>query len=250
MYSSTILPALCVGLAAAAPAMEQRQAGYAATTTWEFTGNTLPTGLTASTWQVDADKPGLLNHRFDAENVVVQDGAMLLTVPGGQQGQQTISSAEVATFSVLYGSVRVEAQLTEVAGVVNGFFFYESDSQEQDIEFVTDPESFSNKDSPSGGRELQYTNQATQGQEDTMKYGSAPSDITSAIHEYGIDWSPGSTKYYLDGELQYEFTTNVPTEPSAFLINNWVNGDPYWTLGPPKTDAVMKVTKITLAYNP
>jgi hypothetical protein len=99
----------------AVPAMK-----FAATTTWKFEGNTLPTGLVKSTGTVEGAE-GLLDHRFDKKNVYVEGGYLNLLVPGGQEGKQVISTAEVATaFSTLYGSVRVEAILTEVAGVCNG----------------------------------------------------------------------------------------------------------------------------------
>lgn len=91
---------------------------FASTTTFAFTGTTLPTGLSIDTGVV-ATTP--LAHDFEASNVAVSDGFLVLTVPGGQEGQSTISSAEVATeFDVLYASVRTSAILTEVAGVCNG----------------------------------------------------------------------------------------------------------------------------------
>jgi beta-glucanase (GH16 family) len=97
---------------------------------------------------------------------------------------------------------------------------------------------------------IRYTNQCPGCPDDNeMQYGTAPVDVTSAIHEYGIDWTPGSTKYYIDGVLQYEFTEYVPDGPLSFILNIWVNGDPYWTLGPPEEDAVLKITQVTLAYN-
>lgn len=96
-----------------------------------------------------------------------------------------------------------------------------------------------------------YTNQATAaGGKATHFYGTAPADVTSAYHEYRIDWTSNSTEYYLDGVLQRTMTTNVASVASAFVLNNWVNGDPSWTLGPPTTDGVLQIRKVTLAYNP
>ncbi|KAK3052670.1 hypothetical protein LTR09_006151 [Extremus antarcticus] len=231
--------------------MEERAATFAATTTWEFTGTTLPTGLAASDYHVGTSGAPL-SHTFKSSNVVVADGALKLVVPGGQEGQSDISSAEVATtFKTLYGSIKVEAIMTEVGGVCNGLFFYQSDQQESDIEWISAKSSHSNTDSPSGQRELQYTNQATAaGGKATHFYGTAPADVTSAYHEYRIDWTSNSTEYYLDGVLQRTMTTNVASVASAFVLNNWVNGDPSWTLGPPTTDGVLQIRKVTLAYNP
>lgn len=99
---------------------------------------------------------------------------------------------------------------------------------------------------------MQYTNQALDGNpaDATMFYGAAPADVTSRVHEYRLDWQPGSTSFYIDGVLQRRISKNVPDQPSAWIINNWVNGDPYWTRGPPTTDAVLKIQKIVIAYNP
>jgi beta-glucanase (GH16 family) len=211
----------------------------------------LPSGLTIDTGFIAKDQPNTLNHRFDAKNVVVKDGFLQLTVPGGQTGD-TISSAEVATtFELLHGSVTTYAILTDTAGVCNGMFFYKSDNQESDIEWISDPESKSNLNSPNGTRAMQYTNQAVKaGSKATMVYGPAPDDATSAVHAYRIDWTEGSTKYYLDDVLQHTMTTNVPSEAGPWVWNSWNNGDPFWTGPPPKTDAVFKIQKIVMHYNP
>ena len=69
---------------------------------------------------------------------------------------------------------------------------------------------------------MQYTNQATDGGDSTFAYGQAPSDATSAVHEYRIDWNADTTKFYLDGVLQQTFDTNVPSTPGPWVWNNWV----------------------------
>lgn len=97
-----------------------KRATFASTTTWSFTGKTLPTGLRKSTDLIGHDQPGLLDHKFDKKNVQVKDGFMQLVVPGGQTGD-VISSAEVGTdFELLYGSVTTYAILTDTPGACNG----------------------------------------------------------------------------------------------------------------------------------
>ena len=96
---------------------------FSQTTTFHFTSNALPTGLVIDTGLISGGSPDLLDHEFEEKNVVVTNGYLKLTVPGGQTGD-VISSAEVATdFDVLYGSVRTYAVLTETAGVFNGISF-------------------------------------------------------------------------------------------------------------------------------
>jgi hypothetical protein len=43
---------------------------------------------------------------------------------------------------------------------------------------------------------------------------------------------------------------NVPSEAGPWVWNSWNNGDPFWTGPPPKTDAVFKIQKIVMNYNP
>lgn len=73
---------------------------------------------------------------------------------------------------------------------------------------------------------LWYSNQAvTAGTSGTASTGPPPWDVT-AVHEYRIDWTPDATTYYVDGMLQKQHTTNVPSQPGSFIWNNWANGDP------------------------
>lgn len=255
MFISKLILLLAVTAAYAAPVAEdaiQASSQFSASKTFTFTGSTLPAGLQIDTGLIGKTKPSLLNHRFDKKNVAVKDGFLQLTVPGGQSGQKTISSAEVATtFDMLYGSVTTWAILTDTAGVCNGNFFYKSDNQESDIEWISDKKSKSNLNSPNGTRAMQYTNQAVRkGGKPTMVYGPAPEDATSAVHAYRIDWTEGKTEYYLDDVLQVTMTTNVPSQAGPWLWNNWNDGDPFWTGPPPKTDAVFKIQKIEMQYNP
>jgi beta-glucanase (GH16 family) len=101
-------------------------------------------------------------------------------------------------------------------------FLYESDNQEADIEWLSDPSSQSNIDS-GRGRALFYTNQAvTAGTAATSETGEAPSDAFSTVHNYRIDWDGKSSAFYLDGALQHKFTTNVPTAKDGhWMWNNW-----------------------------
>ena len=81
----------------------------------------MPTGLRVSTDYIGAGDPDLLSHQFEESNVVVEDGYLQLIVPGGQEGESVISTAEITTdFDILYGSVSTYAILTEEPGVCNG----------------------------------------------------------------------------------------------------------------------------------
>jgi beta-glucanase (GH16 family) len=220
-------------------------AQWASTTTFTFDGESLPTGLVISTDLIkDLASDGStarFNHQFNEANVQVADGFLQLTVPGGQT-TSPIQCGEVSTnFEVKYASVSTFAILTEEPGICNGkrpklsgfrydlradtvtgMFFYQSDSQEIDIEWISDPSSTSNQNTNNGTRVMQYTNQGPHGTEDSIEInGRAPDDATSEVHEYRIDWTPESSSFYLDGVFQQQIDGNVPTVGGAWTWNAW-----------------------------
>ena len=153
-----------------------------------------------------------------------------------------------------------------VAGTCHGAFFYKNDHQETDIEIIT-------------GHKFQgvhYTNQrASANAAPSTLQKALPADATTVFQEYRVDWVPGRTDFYLDGQLQKSLTENVPTTPGSWLWNNWryvvytfrdssapslsvsltlthsrhSNGDEGWTGAPPLQDNVMEISKIEMYYN-
>lgn len=198
------------------------------------------------------------NHIFLSSNVFAADGYLQIMVPGGQTpstaqnnpitAQNSITAGEVSTTDngILYGSVRTTALFSTVPGTVQGSFFYKSDTQEIDIEYLSDPNSTANT---GGQTAIHWTNQPTNGGSSTTSLTTAPANIDSVEHEYRIDWTSQATSFYLDGVLQETYEVNVPSEPGTWLWNNWANGDPSWSVGPPQQDSVMKVSKIEMYYN-
>ncbi|KAI9829639.1 MAG: hypothetical protein M1826_005529 [Phylliscum demangeonii] len=215
--------------------------------TFTFSGSALPDGLQISTDTIK-DTPDSYVHVKALATVA--GGYLQLKVPGGQK-KSPLQTAEVTTVAsnIKYASVRTTAILGAAAGTCNGMFFYFNDTQEMDIEFLSDPQSKSNP--VDGSTPMHYTNQAVDGNRTHETYATwpSPADATSAAHEYRIDWIKGKTIYYLDGVLQKTFTTNVPTVPGTWIWNNWANGDPGWTGNPPATDNVFKISKIVMYYN-
>jgi hypothetical protein len=113
MFSTSIF---LLPLAAAPLALAQE---YASTTTFEFLGSTLPTGLSASEYKV-GKIPN--QHEYLPSNVEVSGGFLNLKVKGGQSGAAgPICGAEVTTdFTIASARVETYAILSEVPGVVNG----------------------------------------------------------------------------------------------------------------------------------
>lgn len=166
------------------------------------------------------DTPAPYNHSFVPANVAVSGGYLRISVPGGQK-TSPIKCGEVTTLEskIKYASVRTYARFSSAPGTVQGQFFYRNDRQEMDIEYLSDPNSQSNP-GPNKAPNLQYTNQANDGNTSHATYspGPAPTTPYTQIHEYRIDWVPGKSTYFLDGVLQKTFTTNVPTVAGSWVM--------------------------------
>ncbi|GAM86706.1 hypothetical protein ANO11243_047250 [Dothideomycetidae sp. 11243] len=187
-------------------------------------------------------------HSFTPNNVHFNPGdSISLLVPRVSTAQNvtTIPSAEIVTAydDILYGSIRVVAKPSTTAGTCKGFFFYQADNQETDIEILTNREI----DDLSG---VWFTNQRVHpGAKATTYQVPPPKNYTDGYHEYRIDWLPGSTRFYLDGVLRNAFTQNVASKPSSFVINNWSNGDKEWSAGPPRQLSDLRIRSIVGYFN-
>ena len=124
-----------------------------------------------------------------------------------------------------------------------GFFFYKSDSQEIDTEWLSDPASQSNAGTP----QVFLTNHGDGTK--TYKGVVPPSDATTTEHEYRVDWTDGQTQWFIDGQVVFTATDNVPSQPGTWLWNNWSDGDIQWSAGPPASDAVLKIKQIEMYYD-
>ncbi|KAI9708175.1 MAG: hypothetical protein M1820_004129 [Bogoriella megaspora] len=218
---------------------------------FEFTSSSLPSALVPSGGDPYGDPSEPYTQQMVKEDVTISPPYLQLTVPGGQKASP-IKGAEIATsFSdILYASVRTRAIFSSVPGTCHGLFFFKSDKQEIDIEYLTDPASTSNPGN--GSISLQLTNQAADGihEHETYKLAASPKDPSTEEHEYRIDWTSESTSFWVDGvRVTDPFTTNVPTEAGSWLWNNWSNGDKGWSAGPPQTDSVLKIRSIEMFYN-
>jgi Glycosyl hydrolases family 16 len=215
--------------------------------TYNFTGKSLPSGLKVNSYSVNDGGP--FTHSFTSSNVWIDDSFLNLRVPG-RQTRSPLKCGEVQTVvgDIRYASVRTLAILSDVPGTCAGMFFYKDDTQEIDIEYLSDPSSLSN-DGADFPPPLQYTNQAIIAKgTPTYAKGPAPDDVTT-LHEYRIDWIPGRTSFFLDGVLQKSFTDNIPSKAGQWIWNHWTNGDQGFSAGPPEIDSVFKIQSIVMYYN-
>ncbi|GAB7348596.1 hypothetical protein MBLNU459_g6980t1 [Dothideomycetes sp. NU459] len=179
--------------------------------------------------------------RFDQTNIGynLTNGAVTLTVPGGQTSGPISSSQLVSSYSdILYGSVRTVAMVSNVPGTTHGFTFYSNDTQEIDFAFLTGDTTM-----------VHLTNEQVNSSSAATSYTqAAPSDATKAFHEYRVDWVPGASKFYIDGVLVQTITSNVPSTPGMWVWNNWSNGNA-WAGSPPKYDSVLQIQSINAYVN-
>ena len=164
------------------------------------TGIGIVEDLVSSIYTVGAGNSPL-PRRFDLVNIGISllAPSMTLTVPGGQT-KGPISSAQFTTAydDILYGSVRTVAKISNVPGTTHGFSFYSNDSQEIDFAFLT-----------SNPGVAHLTNEQVSPTSPPTSYQvAAPSDATTAYHEYRVDWLPGQAQFFIDGKLVQTITDN------------------------------------------
>ncbi|GAA5886019.1 hypothetical protein JCM16303_003837 [Sporobolomyces ruberrimus] len=183
--------------------------------------------------------PGLIPHDFEKPNVDIVDGALTLLVKG-QDDRRSISTAQIESFDkYTYGTLETIAKATPTPGVCQGIFFYDNDNAEVDIELLS---SYYDEGTDVVTPGAQFTNQA-------LKANQAPTslakdfgfDPTADFHNYTIRWSETKTEFWVDGNFQTAFTENVPRTASTIMYNNWSNGNPGWSAGPPRDAAIFSI---------
>lgn len=157
------------------------------------------------------------------DNVTFEDGIMKLTIDSdGENAKPEWSGGEYRTRAFYhYGMYEVKMKPIKNDGVVSSFFTYTgpSDSNpwdEIDIEFL-------GKDTT----KVQF-NYFTDGVGEHEYIHDLGFDASEEFHTYGFEWLPDSITWYVDGEVVYQATDNIPSTPSKVMMNTWpgtgVNG--------------------------
>jgi len=268
MHSFTLLNAFVLFAVSANQALAQSCAcGYKDSSghVWReaivstFTQNAGALAAVDADWIVATDleeqPTGTANIQYVTANVFENQDALGLKA-SAYDNSGSVKSAEIFTqrSDILYGSFRMQAQVPSVPGVVFGFFTYISDTQEQDIEFLSsDPDYY---------QHLHYTNQPGQlpngdVDPDAAKDVVVPGADFTTFGVHRFDWLPTATTYSYAGTSDSgtsitsstTITKNVPTTPSEFVLNVWSNGDPEFSKGPPTADAIATVQYVHLYFN-
>ncbi|KAK6331849.1 hypothetical protein TWF718_002389 [Orbilia javanica] len=212
-------------------------------------------GWAISNW-VQTSKPK--NIKYSPSNLKYNSNAkaLELIVSGGPASRSTINSAEISTTidKILYGSFRFNVKASSVAGACSGLFYYKDDNHEIDIEILTSHihNTTTQKDGiPKPG--VQLTVQPLTENQAFKNYKVVPFDgrfdPTKGYHEYRFDWLKSGVKYIVDGNSYGTYTRFIPKTAGTVLINNWSNGDPYWSAGPPLQNSILSVRSVDIYYN-
>jgi hypothetical protein len=84
----------------------------------------------------------------------------------------------------------------------------------------------------------------------TYKVVNLTFDPTLEFHEYRFDYLQDRILFYADSQLLAEMNgSSVPSGPGHLILQHWSNGNPLWSGGPPKEDAVLTVSYVKAYFN-
>ncbi|KAH7201866.1 hypothetical protein ACKRZS_011014 [Fusarium odoratissimum] len=183
------------------------------------------------------------------------DSGLELRVRSVVNKDDAIPSSEVDTarLDLHWGSFRAGMKLTDVKGTCAAFFWYFNDTQEIDIEFLS--QEF---DHDNGIYPINLVVQSKKSLEagyDASKTGNFKRvrldfDPTDAFHEYRFDYLPGQVLFYADGKLLARMKGgDMPSSGGHLILQHWSNGNPLWSGGPPKEDATVTVSFVKAYFN-
>lgn len=149
--------------------------------------------------------------------------------------------------SIQYASIRLLARVRGKPGAVAGIFTYYNDTSESDIEILTrDPTT-----------SVEYSNQPTVNADGDVFPGSnfntsmagGGSRQWTDWNVYRLDWLPGRSAWYLNGEMAASTRVNVPGDESSVIVNIWSDGG-FWSGNMSVGDkAELQVQWIEMVFN-
>ncbi|KAI0130531.1 concanavalin A-like lectin/glucanase domain-containing protein [Xylariales sp. AK1849] len=139
-------------------------------------------------------------------------------IPNGLSNSSAPSATERLLENVVTGS---NATHPVDQGAVVGFFIYQSDTQESDIELLTqdsiDQIRYSSQPDDNAASDQSVEGASTQA---TLHNGM----VYTEWIEHRLDWFDGVVRWWADDQLMLNKMVNAPTEPMGLIINVWGNG--------------------------
>lgn len=176
--------------------------------------NTLPSTLNISTDHIKASGTAPYTQNYTIDNVAFQDGTMQLKVPGAQKNLSHLRRRGLHSRKLHPVRQRAhnDASQPRRRNSIESIFLLLRQSRSRHRSHYADT---SNNGVHSTNQKLNTNNAAA-----TQRVPLNP-DLTTAFHEYRLDWLPDPTDFYLDGVLQANSTENVPIMAGKWIWNNW-----------------------------
>ena len=163
---------------------------------------------------------------FRSANVTPQpSGGLSLAVNEESLGVRNLSAAAISSWGrFLYGRFEITLQVTNVPGLVTGFFLHrDSPRQEIDVEITGNR--------PNRLLVNVFYNPGSEGARFDYGYRGTPVsiplgfDASKALHRFAIEWDPCEIRWFVDDKLVHRRTTWSPTPiphlPMTLHVNTW-----------------------------
>ncbi len=209
-------------------AMLQSRSLHSDTSEWqlvwsdEFSGDCLdPLKWTPEDWA--AEKNNELQY-YTPSNVQVSDGRLILTSKREKLGGRSYTSGAVHTkeqYSFLYGKVEMRAKLPAGQGVFPAFWMM-TDRKDTWLPEVDIMEMLGHQPDEiwmvshwlNSAGTLSSASQAYKGP-----------DFSEDFHLFGLEWTPDSLVWLVDGKEKFRITDPIPREPMYLYLNTAIGGD-------------------------
>ncbi|KAI1336960.1 carbohydrate-binding module family 1 protein [Xylariaceae sp. FL0016] len=161
------------------------------------------------------------------------------------------SAAEIESISLGYQylSIRMYARTRGSPGAITAMFTFReaatlSKVQESDLEVRTSDPNYS----------IQYTNQPSWNADGDVPQAtrnvSVPGTVDWSDWQYHrMDWNPGSSNWFVDGNLVSSIQFQTPKDPSRVMFNTWSDGGTWSGNMTVNSTAEMQIQWIDFVYN-
>ncbi|OAL50838.1 concanavalin A-like lectin/glucanase [Pyrenochaeta sp. DS3sAY3a] len=192
--------------------------------TWQpstFNSDAWNTDWTIQNWSKKAtdDFPVPMNNSLANIYIQEENNTSFLTLRTSKQDvYQTAGEIENNQKNVMHISMRMYGRVRGDKGAVAGFFTFFDDTNESDIEVLTDDPT----------DQIRYTNQPAVDKEgnEISEASVGPTDLPrwDEWQTHRIDWLPKNSYWYLNDKQVAQNTYSVPRKPSYLVLNMWSDG--------------------------
>ncbi|OTA63096.1 glycoside hydrolase family 16 protein [Hypoxylon sp. EC38] len=162
---------------------------------------------------------------------------------------QSASEIESVSLGYRYLSIRMYARTRGAPGAVTAMFTFReapqiAQVQEADLEIRTVDPKYS----------IQYTNQPSWNEAGDIPQAtrnvSMPNRVDWSDWQYHrMDWTPGSTSWFVDGQLMSSIQFQAPRDASRIMFNSWSDGGSWSGNMSIGAQAEMQIQWIDIVYN-